>query len=284
VDVSTLPDRLRIISDIHLGHPGSLVTDPDQLAPLFEDVPAVIFNGDTVEMRYRTQREQGWHDLERVAAVCRGTGARPFFINGNHDPIVSAVSHLDLLDGAVLITHGDFLFHDISPWSDEARAIGAAHTQMLGEMGPDVLVDFEQRLSAGKLAALSIELHEARLPQGPLARVVTFLQECWPPWRPLQIVKCWVETPGRALELMRVFRPRAKIILIGHTHLGGIWKLGGRVVINTGSFLPLARLRIVDLRNEDLEVRIAVRDAGGDFHAGKVIARFDARSGMPAES
>ncbi len=267
-------EPIRILSDIHIGHPGSVIDHVDQLRPLFRGAGTVIFNGDTVEMRFVGEREKGRSDLEIVIAACRAERAAPMFVNGNHDPVISHASHIDLVDGAVLVTHGDFLFHDISPWSKEARIIGDAHDKALAELGEDAFDDFEKRLSAQKRAALSIELHDSNLPHGPLARVMTFVCEAWPPWRPLQIIKVWVQTPGKAAALARVFRPHARFILIGHTHFGGLWKVGPRVIINTGSFIPIAGRRLVDIEGDTLTVKKIDRDRVGNFVVGDVIERF----------
>src|SRR5947208_11977795 len=108
-------------------------------------------------------------------------GVRAVFINGNHDPAISAASHIDLADGAVLVTHGDVLFHDVSPWSREAELMSEVHAQALEELGDDAFDNFEKRLHANKRASLSLELHESTLPRGRFARIVTYLRESWPP-------------------------------------------------------------------------------------------------------
>lgn len=268
-------EPIRILSDIHLGHPASLVACAENLAPLLLDIPTVIFNGDTVEYRFLKDRPKAQKDLESLQKVCAALHAHPIFINGNHDPAISPASHLDLVDGAVLVTHGDMLFHDISPWSDEAHTMHVAHRKALEEIEDDAFHDFEKRLHANKRASLALELHKSTLPRGRCARIVTFLRESWPPWRPLQIVKCWTETPGKAIALARVFRPRARIIIIGHTHYSGMWRIAPRVVINTGSFLPVAGRTLVDLEGTRLTLRKIVR-RGADFAPGAEIATFDA--------
>ncbi|SRR5579862_3001929 len=266
-------EPIRIISDLHFGHSGSLLADPAQLEPLFRGAKTVVFNGDTVEMRFLEDRSQAFQNMELVGEVCLAAGARPVFVNGNHDPIISALNHLDLANDGLLVTHGDMLFHDISPWSKEARVIGPAHTRALQELGEHAFHDFEKRLNASKRAALSVELHKSRLPRGPLATVETLARECWPPWRPLQILRVWAVTPARAVALARVFRPRARFIAIGHTHFGGTWRLKPRIVINTGSFLPFSVRRALELEGNVLTVyNIALKR--NRFELGKRIARY----------
>jgi len=266
-------EPIRILSDIHLGHPASLVGDPAELAPLFDGIPTVVFNGDTVEHRFRKDQEQARELLEATKKICSELGSTAIFVNGNHDPDISPYNHLDLAGGSVLVTHGDMLFHDISPWSIEAEIMEAAHRQALEKIEDDAFDDFEKRLHANKCGSLAIELHESTIPRGRLARVVTYLRESWPPWRPLQIFRCWSQVPGRAVGLARVFRPRARFIVLGHSHYGGIWTRGPRVIINTGSFLPIAGRSLVDLEGDRLSIRKITR-SGGKFQAGKTVAQF----------
>jgi predicted phosphodiesterase len=266
-------EPVRIVSDLHFGHPGSLLANAEQLGTLFRGAGTAIFNGDTVEMRFLEDRSIAYQNMELVGEACLAVGARPIFVNGNHDPIISALNHLDLADGGFLVTHGDMLFHDISPWSKEARTIGPAHTQALMELGDDSFHDFEKRLNAGKRAALSVELHKSRLPRGGMARVATMLRECWPPWRPAQILRVWVVTPSRAVALARVFRPRARFIAIGHTHFGGIWRMRPRIIINTGSFLPFSRRTAIELEGNTLSVYEIPKKRTG-FELGARIAQF----------
>ena len=269
-----LDEPIRILSDLHFGHPASLIEEIEQIAPLLRGVPTVIFNGDSVEMRFLEDRPTAFENMERIGEACLAVGARPLFINGNHDPIISASNHCDLADGAILITHGDMLFHDISPWSAEARFIGPAHTAALDEMEENVFHNFEERLKASKRAALAVELHKSRLPSGRLARVATFARECWPPWRPLQIIRVWLISPSRAVALGRVFRPQARFIIIGHTHYGGIWRIGPRTIINTGSFLPFSGRLALELMGSVLSV-YSIDRRKRRFELGRLVARFE---------
>jgi predicted phosphodiesterase len=266
-------EPIRILSDLHFGHPASIVAQPEQLAPLLREAKTVIFNGDTVELRYLRGRRIGMRNARLVREICEAAGARPVFINGNHDPILSNLGHVDLADGAVVVTHGDLLFHDISPWSHDSEILAEAHTRELATLDEDALLDFEKRLHASKRAALAIELHRPRMPRDSLAALRTVLRECWPPWRPLQVFHSWAVTPARAEALMRVFRPRARFILIGHTHFSGCWQRGARTIINTGSFLPLSGRMAIDIMGGSLTVRPVVIERGV-FKAGAPLMHF----------
>jgi predicted phosphodiesterase len=275
IETPHFEEPIRILSDLHFGHPASIVEHPDQLIPLFDDVKTVIFNGDTVELRYLRGRRIGTRNSVLMRETCEAAGARPIFINGNHDPIISELSHVDLVDGAVLVTHGDMLFHDISPWSAEAEILGEAHSRELAGLEGDAFLNFEKRLKASKRAALSIELHRTGMKRNSLSAIRTVLRECWPPWRPLQVVLSWAVTPARAEALARFFRPQARFILIGHTHFSGCWRRGPRMIINTGSFLPLSGRMAVDVQGETLTVRPILHERGM-FKAGPPLMQFAA--------
>jgi UDP-2,3-diacylglucosamine pyrophosphatase LpxH len=256
IDTPQLEEPIRILSDLHFGHPASIIERAEQLTPLFRDAKTVIFNGDTVELRFLRGRRIGKRNGLIMRETCEAAGARPIFLNGNHDPIMSDLSHVDLFDGAVLVTHGDLLFHDISPWSHDSHIIAAAH---------------------------SIELRRPRMWRDSLSSLRTVLRECWPPWRPFQIFHSWAVTPALAESLARVFRPEARFILIGHTHFCGHWRRGPRVIINTGSFLPLSGRMAIDIADGTLTLRPILMDRSL-FKAGAPMLQFPISKLSPAES
>lgn len=265
--------KLRIISDLHLGHGASLVRNAAELEPLFEDVSVLVFNGDTVEMRYVQDHPAAMKELAALEALCTKREIRSVFVNGNHDPAISNLSHLDLAAGEVLVTHGDMLFHDVSPWSKEAVHIGAAHSKELEALEGDQLEHFETRLNALKRAARSIELHKSNVPSGPLAALITILGECWPPTKPFRIFKVWAQTPSKAVRMAEIFRPRTRFVIIGHTHYPGIWQRGQKWIINTGGFLTLSRPLAVEIENGKLTVLKIVKSKEC-FRLGPVLRQF----------
>jgi UDP-2,3-diacylglucosamine pyrophosphatase LpxH len=247
-----------ILSDLHLGHPASYLTDPRRLTPLFRDAATVVFNGDSVEMLWVGNRDHAQEQLDRLAQACLDAGARPVFLTGNHDPVVSSASFLDLCDGEVLVTHGDILFPAIAPWSPEARIVGPAHDRFVAALDEEARTDLTERLIAAKRATLQLEMHEPRRSGGRWAGLAMAARETWPPWRPLWIVQAWMQTPGLADKLAQQYRPAARCVVVGHTHYAGVWQRGGRVIVNTGSFLPFSGRAAVRLTPERLEVRAIV--------------------------
>src|ERR1700722_9279618 len=248
-------EPILILSDLHLGHRASRIRHPEQLAPVLRGPGSVIFNGDTSEMRNPEDRLVGRKLAADLARICHQAGRKAFFVNGNHDPTVSGINHLDLADGAILVTHGDILFLDVAPWSHEAGHYRKKHLQILDGLGPEGYADFEKRLLASKRTSIELQMLEAPRSRGrsPISRLL--IRNCWPPWRPLMIVKAWSEVPGRAADLARVFRPQARFGFVVHTHCPGSWGVSPRVIINTGSCVPYFGARAATGESGRIEVR-----------------------------
>jgi len=268
-----MPPITRILSDLHFGHKSSVVREWSQIAPLMEGADRILFNGDTVEMRFLEEREKAFADADALRQLCEQAGAGTVFLTGNHDPLLTDIHLMELAGGAVMVTHGDILFPGLSPWSSEARRLIEAHTRELAALEkPD---DLASQLAAMRRAALALEhLGETfRRQQKPgLLRAVQ--HHIWPPWRPLSIVVAWMRTPSLANTLAARHAPHTRFVALGHTHFSGIWRCGKRIIINTGGFLPLARRLAIDLEDQTLTVREIV-SKGGLFRFGRVVARFE---------
>jgi predicted phosphodiesterase len=272
--MSNTSDPTIIISDLHLGHRASQIHDPEELAPILKEARSVIFNGDTVEMRTPVDRPVGRHMAAVVAHLCHSIGCRATFINGNHDPAVSKVDHLDLMDGRILVTHGDILFLGVAPWSRQALAYRRIHLRALANLGPDALMNFEKRLLAAKRTSIKLQLIERPVTEhAKAAKLRVLIQQFWPPHRPFMILGAWLQTPTLAARLCDLFRPNARYVIVGHTHYPGFWKRGPVTVINTGSYVLHFGALAVLLDGESIEIRKVIKQKEG-FALGKRIARF----------
>jgi predicted phosphodiesterase len=267
-------DPTIIISDLHLGHRASQVRNAEELVPILKEARSVIFNGDTVEMRTPVDRPVGRHMAAVIARLCHSIGCRPTFINGNHDPAVSKIDHLDLMDGRILVTHGDILFLGVAPWSRKALAYRKIHLRALANLGPDALMNFEKRLLAAKRTSIKLQLLERPVTEHSKAPKLTVLvQQFWPPHRPFMILRAWLQTPTLAARLCDLFRPNTKYVIVGHTHYPGVWKRGPFTVINTGSYVLHFGALAVLLEGESIEIRKVIKQKEG-FALGRRVARF----------
>src|ERR1700736_2268446 len=270
----TPAEPILIFSDLHLGHRASRIKHPDQLAPILQGPGSVIFNGDTAEMRTPEDRQVGRKLAADLARVCHQAGRKAFFVNGNHDPTVSIINHLDLADGAVLVTHGDILFLGVAPWSREAGHYLRKHRQILDRLGPDGYSDFEKQLRASKRTSIELQMLEEPLTRGRTPGFYLLIRNSWPPWRPLMIIKAWCEVPGRGAYLAHVFRPLARFVIVGHTHCPGAWEVPPRVIINTGSFVPYFGACAAIIESGRIEVR-RIDFRRSHFVVGKLMRKFE---------
>jgi len=265
--------KVRILSDLHFRHPSSRLQQLHQLAPLLAGADRIIFNGDSVEMRFLEEREQALAYADALRQLCIGAGAEPLFITGNHDPMLTGVHHLELAERTVFVTHGDILFEGLAPWSIEAPLLRKTHRQEKESLGYPA--DLPHQLEAMRRTALALE-HLGPKFRG-LQKPGVFQavrHHLWPPWRPWNIFLGWVRTPFLANRLAALHAPEARFVVLGHTHFSGVWSVGKRIVINTGGFLPLSRSLSVELDDERLVVRRIVSE-NGRFQFGQEVASYD---------
>ena len=99
---------LKIVSDLHYKSPGSRLTQPEHLHPIFEGFRTVILNGDTLEYLYYGKTTGDKHKAE-ITKVAEITGTRLIWINGNHDPELGEKEYAFVhRHRRIRVTHGDF--------------------------------------------------------------------------------------------------------------------------------------------------------------------------------
>ncbi|HEX9785355.1 MAG TPA: metallophosphoesterase [Opitutaceae bacterium] len=265
-------EPIRILSDLHLGHHASLARKIWQVEPLYKGAATVIFNGDTVEMRSERNRERAVKILREVEQFCGNQTAATHFINGNHDPIISTVNHLEVGAGSLLVTHGDTLFHEDD---DELWHAGDVADESPSDASMGALRRLESILSTNKRVATAANVAEFNIPNGTWGQFTTFMKQTWPPRNLARMVSTWRNNPLDALHLVRLYHPTARCVIVGHTHRPGIWRRNGYCVINTGSYLPMLGRLAVDYEDGIVTARKVVFRRRR-FHLGHVVARFQA--------
>jgi predicted phosphodiesterase len=248
-----------VLSDLHIGNPASYLTEPGELRDLIAQAEpdTVVFNGDTVEMRHEPDMLRGERVARQARELCRDLGAEAVLVTGNHDPAISTNHWMELAGGRVLVTHGDILFPTIVPWSREASTAWEMHLRKLGEIAgnrPFESLSLPERFHAMRQACLDYESVKASGQASALGKLRMILNECLPPTRPLFILKVWMQTPRLAREFAGENFPRARIVVLGHTHRAGIWEKHGRAVINTGSYTPLSGRQAVIIKGQTLSL------------------------------
>jgi len=198
--------------------------------------------------------------------------------------LITVACHEDLtgsdLVGRYLITADETVWVD-GPLTQAVRRgaicyldeIVEAHRKILKDLKPETLADLEHQLRATKQASLALQQLELSATKGTGRKFGLFVRQLWPPSRPFKIMKAWLELPDRSANLAAVYRPEARFVIVGHTHYPGIWRRAGRIIINTGSFVPYLPAHGVILESGRLEVRKVDRTHEA-FTLGKAIEKW----------
>lgn len=238
-------EPVRILSDLHLGHKVSRLERVSALRPMIAGAATVIFNGDTWQELARPFFQRSQVMLEELKVLCREEGAEAIFLSGNHDPGWPGPGWVALAGGRIIITHGDALLFDGSPWKREILVNGARVMELWNEH-PDAPRDVEERLRVARKIAR--ELCSVEHPTGR-----KFLQRAWdaviPPRRAVKMLEAWLTQGATGAEFCDRYFPQAEMLVIGHFHREGCWLKNGRRIINTGSFMAPGRAHWVEWHN-----------------------------------
>mgnify|MGYP000373721761 CR=1 FL=1 len=237
-----MKEPIRILSDLHLGHKVSRINSVAALRPLIAGAGTIVFNGDTWQELAVTFRERSTEMLGELRSLCAEEGAEMIFLSGNHDPGWQGNGWLELAEGKIVITHGDALLFDGSPWKREIL-VGGERVLELWRRHPTAQHDAEARLRVAREIAreLSSTEHSAgkQLWQRAWDAVV-------PPQRALKIIQAWFTQARSGAEFCARYFPQAEVLIIGHFHHQGCWQEDGRMILNTGSFMNPGRAHWVE--------------------------------------
>ena len=230
-------EPVRVLSDLHLGHKISRVGDVAALRPLIAGAGTVIFNGDTWQELARPFLERSTAMLADLKSLCREEGAAAVFLSGNHDPGWSGPGWVALAGGRIIVTHGDALLFDGSPWKREILVAGQRVLELWARH-PEAGGDVEARLRVAR--EIARELCSVEYPAGR-----TFLHRAWdavtPPRRAVKMIEAWFTQGSVGGTFCDRYFPQAEVLVIGHFHWVGSWLRNSRRIINTGSFTPPGR-------------------------------------------
>jgi predicted phosphodiesterase len=269
--------RLRIVSDLHYAETGSRVHDLAALEPLFDDARHVVFNGDSVETRFLDIDPHTVAHKTQFDAFVAAHADRLTLITGNHDPDISERHYLDLEGGAVFVTHGDTMFPEMAPWGWEAKYFRAEQERRLAKLPESVREEWDTRLRVCKEAILAIRDLSPRFPgpsSHPWRRRLRFLVAIR---RVDSILHAWWRAPDRAARLAETYRPAARVVIVGHTHKRGVWRVRERTIINTGSWLPVLGPMAADFVDRRIETRRLLWQRGR-IRLGPVVEAVDLSS------
>ena len=221
--------RTLIISDLHLGRPGG-AGRAAAFETLLADFDRVIVNGDIAELHHAAYQADAELELAIFRDICLTRGIKLDLIAGNHDPFVSDVRALSLADGALYVTHGDAFHPAVAPWSPFAAQMRKAYDEALATMS-DGLAEDAARFKASREASIA----EWKV-MGQGAHVSTIGSMALHPGRVLTVLRYWSRYPSLAAEWAVRYAPQAGTVIVGHSHRAFYRAIGGRHVVNTGSY------------------------------------------------
>jgi predicted phosphodiesterase len=234
-----------VYSDLHLGHKVSRIREISSLRPLIAGAGTVIFNGDTWQELARQFYVRSAAMLEELKSLCRAEGAEVIFLSGNHDPGWPGRGWVELAEGRIVISHGDGLLFDGSPWKREILVNGKRVVE-LWDQHPGACHDVEVRLRVAR--EIARELCSVESPTGR-----SLLLRAWdavvPPRRAVKMMEAWIAQATAGAAFCNAYFPLAEVLVIGHFHRPGSWLRSGRRVINTGSFMAPSRAHWIEWKD-----------------------------------
>ncbi len=264
-----MKEPVRVISDLHLGHRVSRVKRVGTLRPLLAGAGTVVFNGDTWQELAPGFAERSAAMVGDLKSICAELGCEAVFLAGNHDPGWPGKGWVTLAGGKILITHGDALLFDGAPWKRElltqqgrVRGMWAAHPRADRDAG--------ERLRLAREIARNFPTRRHSRGRAIWQRACDAI---FPPQRALKILEAWITQASAGAGFCDRYFPETEILVIGHFHFAGCWRVGGRRVINTGAFVSPGPAHWVDWEDGWLS-RGTVDESAGDFRRGKVLDRW----------
>jgi UDP-2,3-diacylglucosamine pyrophosphatase LpxH len=266
-----MPGRFIILSDLHLGREPQLMR-PEMLRPIWRRGDHLIINGDFAEVHDPRYMDAARRMALELEDLCEADGVTLTLLAGNHDPSLTDRRHLFLAGGEVFITHGDAVNPAIAPWCSTAPIVLSAYEEAMASLPVETHASLEARLIATRTAA-TVKWEKMRHQIGWIGSQALLLR----PWAFVQIFAYWMTFPREATRFARQFAPDARFIIMGHTHRQGVWRVGGRTLINTGAYAFPARPRGVIIEGRSLEVVRLSRTPRGFAPHAPPIARFTLR-------
>ena len=267
-----MSEVIRVISDLHLGHVATRVKDARGLRPLVEDCEGVIFNGDIWQERWKACREEGAEQFDRLKELLADYGRNHAVLPGNHDPDTGLREGYVKLGsrGQILITHGNGIFPEASPFSREMWYQGKEIRKFIADH-PEGDEDLEGRMKRARgIAKLLMPTPLPKLPV-PLNFFATAL---WPPTRPFQIIRAWTQMGPAGFAFLDRFAPECTALICGHFHRAGIWEEGKRVMLNTGAFIRGSTPHVAEIEGDQIRLR-KVKELRGVFYPCETVGAFN---------
>jgi predicted phosphodiesterase len=241
-------EPVRILSDLHLGHKISRIDEIESLRPLIAGAGTIIFNGDTWQELAAPFLSRATEMLDALKRMCAEEGAEAIFLSGNHDPGWPGPGWVELAEGKIIITHGDALLFDGSPWKREILVNGQRVLELWQEH-PQAYSVVEERLRVARKIARELCTVEHKTGRHLIERAWDAVV---PPRRAIRMLEGWFTQGSSGASFCDVYFPKAEVLVVGHFHRQGTWSCRGRRIINTGSFMAPGRAHWVEWQDRFL--------------------------------
>lgn len=199
------------------------------------------------------------------------------FLRGNHDPGISELEFVALQKEKALVIHGDCLFENLSPWNPKIWKLESRFGEIRATFAEsDLQKCLDTRLDYTQQCRLVASGDEERSLSPGFKNLRSAIRLVHPPRRPIEILRCWLETGKRIEKFEQIYSPGKKWILIGHTHRPGIYRLnhGQLIGVNTGGFLSVGKAWMVEIADQSLSILKVEEDRLG-MRVGKSIFTAD---------
>lgn len=241
---------VRIISDLHYGHERCQAPEPKELIAAMAGVDILVVAGDLAETRSNAWMQCAENKRSEIRQLCAEQGIQLIEIAGNHDPDVPCMM-LSLWEGSSIIIHGHCLFDEVAPWGWEYLNDKEATRAFIAQY-PERESNIEQCFNLARDMSLRVKPIFKAKKQLPIDCLNKILHCVWPPERPINIIRAWIEAPFRASRFADRFAPQCKNIIFGHVHRCGKWQKKGRTLITTGAWFKQAYPALVDMKDGEI--------------------------------
>jgi len=251
-----MPHRTLIISDTHLGRPGTVTAQA--LRPMWQGVDELVINGDSAEVQIPWLRGASVRELDRLEDLTRRDGVQLTLISGNHDAYLTDRRCLQLYEGRILVMHGDALHPAVAPWTPSAKSMRRLTERAIQALKPEDQNCLKHRLAIAQHVGHSEFLEEYVLSSRGEGGIWKALRR---PWEVPLVLRYWKQEPDLADAFIQRYAPKTRFIILGHSHHAGVWQRGQRSIINTGAFTFPGKPWCVVIKDNQLSVeRIHLQD------------------------
>ena len=249
--------RILVLSDLHLGLTARRTPTPAMLRPLWQGCDHLLLNGDTAELHVPSMSAPATDQLATMQQLCEEDGVGLSLIAGNHDPFISPLQRCTLVDGRVLVTHGQVIHRRDSKPPVEGQTFEVGDAGSLSGRHLFTRAMYDDAIERSR--TYTPPEHELQAPQTLRDSIPWSASK---PFLVLKILRYWRAYPGFTDAYRQRVQPDARVVIVGHSHRDGVWQFDDCAVLNTGSWTWPGRPHAVCIEGTTLRMH-AIRVRNG---------------------